>query len=420
MSKIENTFLWGRGSGGSASATGTAFVAGQRIPGTPDPAGGSPFWSTFRQPVYRIPAMVITDTGRIVIGADYRSTARDQVAIAPAISYSDDNGKTWKRQVLAQDKFNIWNNGNARIMDQTMFYYKGVIHIIAGTWNGTGNNTNWTQTRNDRTWSVTHFKSSDNGETWEVDMNFKAKLGGAFGQNTWFGGVGNAIITKFGTCVVPVQYSPAQGRVAATAIYTNDGINWSIVSTGGGDGISENSLVGFVDNSGRQEIIMLGRRDPNTPQNKKALYIYQTGLTQFGASWAEYTRYSAKIQARGGSGAQGSAIGNYDATKQVTDTNNIILSYAANYLSTVNNYIRDNITVSFMIGLPANAGTRITDVEIINPKPSGSQDNTFYGGYSILSYNATANKLGIAYEDTLGIKYKDLSHLIKPWLLKGE
>lgn len=388
------------------------FIPYERIKKDADTDG---FWSKFNAPVYRIPAMVILDNGRIIIVSDYRSNARDQVAIVPAIAISDDNGKTFRKKLLYENlPDNSWKNANFRTMDPTMFYYKGKIHIIFGRWNGTSNNGNWTQTQNDATWGVLHATSSDDGETWDLDWNFQNNVSGFTAGNSWLGGVGNAIITKFGTCVVPVQFSPQQGKVSASFIYSNDGNNWTKFS-GNVNDISENSLFQWVNASGKAEITMIGRRDPNTGNNKYGGVVTQTGPTTFQSnSWGTFATYNGKIPARGSSGCQGSVISNSNENGNLNEVPYVLVSYAANYMSNIGTYIRDHITLAAFTRGEYNTGQsmKFTDIAMINENPGAFVDGIPYGGYSIIAVNWNCNKIGIAYEDMLGISYKDLSYLI--------
>ena len=381
------------------------------------------FWDKFNAPVYRIPSMVITDNGRIVVVCDYRSTARDQVAIVPVVAISDDNGKTFRKKLLYeanQIPEPSWKNANFRTMDPTMFYYKGKIHIIFGRWNGTKNNGNWTQTQNDDTWGVLHAISNDNGETWELNWNFQNSVSGFPQGASWLGGVGNAIITKFGTCVVPVQFSPQAGKVSASFIYSNDGNTWTKFS-GNADGISENSLFQWINFSKNAEITMIGRKDPNTGNNKYGGVVIQTGPTTFqNNSWQTFATFNGKIPARGSSGCQGSAISNSNENGNFGDVPYVLVSYAANYMSNIGAYIRDHITLAAFTRGEAtqNNSMKLTDLSIINENPGSFVDGIPYGGYSIIAVNWNCNKRGIVYEDMLGISYKDLSYLIPQ--MKGE
>lgn len=364
---------------------------------------GSVFWREFKAPIYRIPSMVITDTGRIIVGADCRGRAVDQIAILPAIAYSDDDGKTWNKKVI--DLYpTLTNNDKYRVMDQTMFYYKGVIHIICGKWDGSANNGNWTQTQNDRTWSVNHYYSLDNGETWELEENFQNTITGFPSGASWLGGVGNAVVTKHGTCIVPVQFSPSSGAVSMSFIYSNDGINWT-KGAANASGLSETSICQHVDSSGRVELIFFSRRDPNNPNNKACKYVYQTGPTNFGNSFNDYGVYNGKIPARGGSGCQGSAISMVNSKGQViTDKATIVVSYPNNFFSNISAWIRDHIVVGSFIYTrwDGDASRVLREIESINLKTGAFVDNIPYGGYSIMAFSAEANKLFIAYEDTGG------------------
>lgn len=397
----------------------TVFKNGERLQTPEDPfTSKNALWDKFVAPVYRIPGMVITDTGRIIVSADYRSTPTDQVAILPAVAYSDDNGRTWKRKIIETNPTHF--NGYYRIMDSTMFYYKGVVHIISGKWNGTANNVNWTRTPNDATWSVNHYYSKDNGETWTLQQNFQQTLNpNITAGRSWLGGVGNAIITKYGTCLVPIQQAPSRGTVESGFIYSNDGINWGYAHGLYKSGVSENSLTYWVDSSGRAEITMVGRRDPNNPQNKWAGYFYQTGATTFSTSITDFPTYNTKIPARGSSGCQGSAIQPSTKDGVLTPRPNMLVSYANNFFNNYNAYIRDHIVIAMFSRDNVGDSFPLKEIEQINLSPGSFVDGTPFGGYSMLNYNANCNKLGIAYEDNLGIKYKDLSHLIPIWLYKG-
>lgn len=392
------------------------FRSGERLDmGVEVVDAAKPFYQEFYSPIYRIPSMIICDNGRIVVGADYRSTPVDQTAIVPAVAYSDDNGITWKKQILEKTPTHL--NPNYRIMDQTMFYFKGVIHIICGKWNGTANNGNWTQTRNDTTWSVNHYYSKDNGETWVKEENFQRKIADLNG-NSWLGGVGNAIVTKHGTCIIPVQFAPSVGHVSMSAIYTSDGVNFKSVKFNNTmvsvAGLSETSFAQIINSSGKVEVIAFSRRDPNNPQQKAGNYIYQSGPNTFDNNFAVYNIFNNKIPARGNSGCQGSAISMVDEKQNLASKVSILVSYAENYFNNYNTYIRDHIVIAaFLYTDPTDNNSRLLrELETINIKPSPWVNGTPYGGYSMLNYNSKCNKLFIAYEDMGGIKVKCLNHLI--------
>lgn len=408
-----NNFIWKTNDKNSKSEV---FIPNEKVKTPQDPlTSTNAFWRRFNSPKYRIPSMVITDSGRIVIVCDYRANPQDQTSILPVVAVSDNNGKSWRKKLMFEElPWADWYNGNCRIMDPTLFYYKGKIHAIFGRWNGKTNNSNWTQTQNDSTWGVLHAVSSDNGDSWELDWDFKTKISGFPEGASWLGGVGNAIITKFGTCFVPVQFSPAAGKVSASVIYSNDGINWTKFE-GNIDNISESSLWVWVNASGNAEITLMGRRDPNSPNNKYAGYIIQRSATTFQSnSWTQYSLYNAKIPARGGSGCQGSAISNSNENGNLAPFPFVLVSYAANYWNGISAYIRDNITLAGFsrIANNDNNATKITDIQVINPNAGSFWDGVPYGGYSIIAVNWNANKIGIVYEDMLGISYKDLSYLI--------
>lgn len=373
--------------------------------------GNDVLWGNFKTPFYRIPSMVITDTGRIIVGCDYRSNPVDQSAILPCVAYSDDNGITWNKKMLDINPTNV--NNNYRIMDQTMFYFKGVVHIIAGKWNGTTNNINWTQTRNDTTWSVNHYYSKDNGETWTLQENFQNVVSPSV-NNSWLGAVGNAVITKQGTCVIPIQYAPSVSHVNMSFIYTNDGINFNYISNKSVNGLSESSMCQIINSSGNSEIVTFSRRDPNTGNNKAANYVVQNANGSWGnANFQAYNTYNNKIPARGTSGCQGSAISNHIGDTKYGLWQTIMVSFSENFLSGINTYTRDNIVVGIFTKTDANNSSIVLrELERIELGAGSFVDAIPYGGYSILNFNPVCKKLGIVYECMGGIKYKDLSHYI--------
>lgn len=390
----------------------TVFRNCERLDIGGDPDTNTTFYKEFRSPFYRIPAMVITDTGRIIVGADYRSKPNDQVAILPAVAYSDDNGKTWTKQVI--DKTPTHQNANYRIMDQTMFYFKGVIHIICGKWNGTANNVNWTQTLNDPTWSVVHYYSNDNGNTWIKEDNFQTKVTEIPAQASWLGAVGNCIETRNGTIVVPVQFAPQAGVVKLTLMYSNDGVNWNRSGHYYGNNLSETSLAQIINSSGDSEILCISRRDPNTPNNKAGTYVVQRSNGSWdNNNFREFGTYNGKIPARGSSGCQGSAISNHIGKTKYGNDQTIMVSYAENFLNNISGYTRDNIVVGiFKKTNDDNNSIVLRELERIDLGAGAFVDGVPYGGYSILYFNPNCLKLGIAYEHMGGIKYKDLSQHI--------
>lgn len=373
------------------------------------------FWRRFANPVYRIPAMVICDSGRIIVGADYRSQASDLVATLPAIAYSDDNGRTWKKKLI--DTEVPQKNAFYRVMDQTMFRFQGKIHIICGAWNGSGNNVNWTQTRNDATWQVIRYWSDDDGETWHKQKNFQNALENRITDgSSWLGGVGHCVVTRLGTCIVPIQISRARGQVSASFICSSDGESWKKVSAEQ-TGLSECSAALWYNTSNTPEIAFVCRRDPNpNNQQKKAVYYeVENSPKIFSGSFREYEIFNNKIPARGSSGCNGGALMLADETGNKAVYQNLIYTYAGNYYNGISPYMRDHIILgNFPYTNRHDPDTRkATDIEVINPEAGALSDNgTPYGGYSVLDYNSKCEKLFVAYEDMLGIKVKNLSHLL--------
>lgn len=399
---------------------GFVFRNGDRLKLPEEPnTSRSAFYRQFVNPCYRIPAMVITDSGRIIIASDYRSKPDDQVAIVPCIAYSDDNGATWKKKIIYLPESSSFFNPYCRIMDSTMWIDKqGHINIISGMWNGTGNNNNWTQTQNDGTWKVLRHKSADNGETWTTQWGFQRNVQGLQAGASWLGGVGNCVITKQGTIIVPIQWSPSPGKVNMSFIYSNDGENWTKFP-GNAENCSETSVSSWVNTSGKTELLFISRRDPNNPKNKYAGYVVQNQSGGFDSNnFTTYQIYDGKVPARGNSGCMGSQIAPSGPDGNYTPFNNVMVSYPKNFFDGINAYNRDHIVVA---GFPyTDSGDtnsrKLKEFEMINVKPGGWRENTPFGGYSILAYNHKARKMGIAYEDMLGIGYKDLSYLIPQFL----
>lgn len=389
------------------------FKNAEKISNAPNPlTTSSIFWKQFLSPVYRIPNLVITDNGRIIVVSDYRSKASDQVAITPAIAISDDNGKSWRKKLI--DLEPLKDNAYCRVMDSTIFIFKGVVNIICGAWDGSANNKNWTQTRNDATWQVIRYYSNDFGETWYKEYHFENSIrtGKPTDGSSWLGGVGHCIVTKFGTCVVPIQISREIGKVSATCIISNDGVNWSKFSSEL-SGLSETSLAQWINTSGNVEVALISRRDPNTGNTKAVNYTVESSQGKFSAFNA-YPIYNGKIPAKGTSGCHGGAIMLCDETGNHANYQQLLVSYAGNYFNNINAYIRDHINIAgFPFTNREDVNSRlIRDYECINLNTGAFENGIPYGGYSNLAFNIKSNKLGIVYEDMLGVKYKDLSYML--------
>lgn len=384
------------------------FANGERINNAPDPfTTESVFWKQFASPFYRIPAMVITDSGRIIIASDYRSNPNDQCAIIPAIAISDDGGKTWNKKVVDTTPFS--DNANCRHMDPTMFIYNGVINIICGTWSGNSNNQNWTKFQNDTTWSVTRYYSNDNGDTWFKEWNFQKSVTGMKSGSSWLGAVGNCVITKFGTIIVPIQTSEAVGKVSAGFIYSNDGTTWKRHPQVIAD-LSESSACTWNASDGqRAEVFMFSRRDPNTAGNKACNYVYQSGPDTFTPTWASYSIFDSKIPARGRSGCQGSAMScNYNG-ENITKANSPIISWANNFFAPQDGAVRDHIVIgAFNQTVVGDNSTRSLKQHRLINVDAGPR----FGGYSIIQYNPVSKIMGIVYEDNGNIRFKNITDMI--------
>lgn len=384
------------------------FQVGEKLP-FPSDLNKPIFEKQFNNPVYRIPSMVITDSGRIIVVCDYRHDFLDQNAITPAIAISDDNGKTWRKKLVFP--YGTEDNANARTMDPTMFIYKDVVHIICGRWSGTRNNNNWTQSSpNDPTWSMVRFYSHDFGETWNVEWNFQLSISNWPSGKSGLGAVGNSVISKFGTCIVPVQFAPATGKVSAGFIYTNNGTNWKMHTSFAAD-CSESSLFGNVNTSGNFEIGMISRRDPNNPGNKACNVSTQTGPETF-TNFAVYNQFNGKIPARGRSGCQGSVLGSADEEGNFR-RNQPWVTWSNNFFAPQDGSIRDHIVIgNFKQSTDSQNDTRnLIQLETLN-LDAGPK----FGGYSILYFNRKCNKLFVVFEDNGSIKIKNLEKYLPSFL----
>lgn len=188
--------------------------------------GSSPF-------SYRIPALAVTNTGRIlaVCDARYGTTADLPNDIDLVMRTSDDNGMTWTARQTIVNSGTIGSGDPQILVDKTT----GDIFIFYAY------KVRWTSPVEE----IRYIKSTDNGDTWSNPVDIKNQVFNPNAINMW-AGPGNGIQLRSGRLVVPFSLNAIgnQDSIQTCFIYSDDhGQTWSRSTNASSTGLEEPTMV---------------------------------------------------------------------------------------------------------------------------------------------------------------------------------
>lgn len=188
---------------------------------------------------YRIPALAVTNTGRIlaVCDARYGTTADLPNDIDVVIRKSDDNGDTWTdRETILNSGF--IGSGDPQIIIDKMTGDIFIFYAYAIAW------TSPIQ-------EIRYIKSSDDGDTWSEPINILSSVFDTDDINMW-AGPGNGIQMRNGRLIAPYSLNSQgiQDSIQSCFIYSDDhGATWLRSTSASGTGLEEPTMIELNDGS---------------------------------------------------------------------------------------------------------------------------------------------------------------------------
>lgn len=238
---------------------------------------------------FRIPAIVTTNSGRILAFAEGRvNGGSDTGDIDLVMKSSDDGGRTWSNlKVIWDDKKNVCGNP-APVIDGVT----GKIHLLM-TWNlGTDHERDIIAGRSENTRRVFETSSSDGGNNWSSpkDITSSTKLD----NWTWYAtGPCHGIQLKNGThknrMVVPCDHIEAgTKKYYSHVIYSDDnGATWKLGGTSPQDQVNECTVAEFPNGK-----LLLNMRNYDRSQKSRKISWSENG----GESWSAIQTAAALIE----------------------------------------------------------------------------------------------------------------------------
>lgn len=361
---------------------------------------------TVNLPYSRIPSMVITRDGELVVMFDLRwQGANDQTRIDPGIAISSDGGYTWEKRTAWQMK-DTWQGGGTaagqtrRTMDATMLYnqYTDELFVMHGTWSAY--NGQWYGKREEHwdkdIWSAQIHKSLDHGRNWAELTEFRrTENADVFAHTTkngdpiigFLGGVGTGIVTTDGTLVFPIQTAHKNG-IAATIMWSEDnGNSWHMPETDQMVAPNQSSLENMVFEMD-DKLILTGRGNGR--------WAYET--TDMGKTWTQFDPVHG-FHATTSAPAQGSSLYvTLPSGRQV-----LLVSKTDGDNGGPWDYSRADMSLWVLDAVNPDHKFKVTTFRPGKGNPLGA-------GYSSLAYKD--GNLFVSYEDDGDISLKDLSDFI--------
>lgn len=225
---------------------------------------------------FRIPAIVTTNSGKIIAFAEGRvNSSSDTGDIDLVMRSSEDGGKTWSPLKI------IWNDGNnvcgnpAPVVDRET----GEIHLLM-TWNlGEDHEKDIIDEKSKNTRRVFVSSSTDEGENWtspkEITLSVKKE------NWTWYAtGPCHGIQLKYGEnkgrLVIPCDHIEAGNKkYYSHIIYSDDnGKNWQLGGTTPQDQVNECTVAELPDG----KLILNMRNYDRTQKSRKISFSHDAGL----------------------------------------------------------------------------------------------------------------------------------------------
>lgn len=211
---------------------------------------GEPFpGSAFQSPIYRIPAVTVTSTGRIIVAYDVRSDWRDLPAdFDIATRFSDDGGRTWSSPTALRAHTPGHGFGDASLI------YDPETGCVFCWYVGSQGPSYFSAEAGGPGLELWLGISRDNGETWEHRDMSHIRPEGVAGM---FTSSGNGAVAEDGTLLQPFVARINNENYAICASSSDRGETWNM-GTPVGPGCDENKVVALADG----KILMHARARP--------------------------------------------------------------------------------------------------------------------------------------------------------------
>lgn len=234
-------------------------------------AGDPSVGSAVAQPCYRIPALVVSSSGRLITAWDVRPDWRDLPGpIDVAFRTSDDNGTTWN-----PTRFLRQHQGNQGFGDASLLVDPASGDVLCWYASSIGRSFFDSEAGPDgdglQLWLA---RSKDDGESWSHrDLTTWLKPWWAIGM---FASSGNGIALSSGRLLQPFVALDADGQHWAILAHSDDGgFDWTLGEPIGPD-CDENKAVELPASGSTPERVLLHARA--TPRRKQA-YSLDGGIT---------------------------------------------------------------------------------------------------------------------------------------------
>jgi sialidase-1 len=248
------------------------FSQEKQFKGEPIFVSGTQGYSTFR-----IPAMVTTNSGKIVAFAEGRvNGSSDTGNIDLVMRSSDDGGKTWSPlKVIWDDNDNVCGNP-APVVNRTT----GEIHLLM-TWNlGEDHEREIIAQTSEDTRRVYVSASKDEGQTWSQPREITSSV--KLSNWTWYAtgpchGIQMENGKYKGRLIIPCDHIEAKTKkYYSHVIYSDDsGKTWQLGGTTPQDQVNECTVAEFPDG----KLILNMRNYDRTQKTRKISYSDDGGIT---------------------------------------------------------------------------------------------------------------------------------------------
>lgn len=218
--------------------------------------------SAFSSPLYRIPALAVTASGRILIAYDVREDWRDLPAdFDIALRSSDDGGATWSQPTTLRAHTPGHGFGDASLT------YHAPSDTLLCWYVGSTGESYFSASPDGEGLELWLARSTDGGETWEHTDYSHLRPAGVAGM---FGSSGTGTVLDDGTLLQTFVARIANRDYALVARSTDAGLTWQ-VGQPIGPACDENKTVGLGGNR-----VLLHARDRGA---RRQAYSQDGGIT---------------------------------------------------------------------------------------------------------------------------------------------